>query len=99
MVRFRLAHLVGLAAFLLSGSSWSADDPAPEALLKDKRLRRVGTSYVLPGEAEFSKKLGAARTLYKGLSNAIIQQEALSQHLAANKELIQQLTQQRIFLN
>ena len=99
MLRMRLSTPVGLLALLLPCTALSADDSSAEALLKSKGLRRQGTTYVLPGEAEFSRKLGTARTLYKGFTGAVMQEESLTRQLEANKGMIQQLTQQRIFLN
>ena len=88
-----------MLALLLPCTAFSADDSSAEALLKSKGLRRQGTTYVLPGEAEFSRKLGTARALYKGFTGAVMQEESLTRQLEANKGMIQQLTQQRIFLN
>ena len=99
MLRMRLATTVGLLALLLPCATLSADDSSPEALLKSKGLRRQGTTYVLPGEAEFSRKLGAARALYKAFTGAVMQEDALTRQLEANKGMIQQLMQQRVFLN
>ena len=95
----RLSTAVGLLALLLPCTTLSADDSSAEALLKSKGLRRQGTTYVLPGEAEFSRKLGTARALYKAFTGAVMQEESLTRQLEANKGMIQQLTQQRIFLN
>ena len=89
----------GCSRSLVPCTALSADESSPEALLKSKGLRRQGTTYVLPGEAEFSRMLGTARALYKGFTSAVMQEESLARQLEANKGMIQQLTQQHIFLN
>ncbi len=99
MLRMRLSTPVGLLALLLPSTAFSADDASAEALLKNKGLRRQGTIYVSPGEAEFSRKLSMARAIYKGFTGAVMQQESLARHLESNKQMIQQLTEQRVFLN
>ena len=65
MLRMRLCTLSGLLALLFPCTAFSADTASAEAILKGKGLRRQGTTYVLPGEAEFSQKLGTARATYK----------------------------------
>lgn len=99
MLRMRLCNPVGWLALLIPCTAFSADDSSAEALLKSKGLRRQGTTYVLPGEAEFSQKLGTARATYRGFTTAVMQQESLTRNLEINRGMIQQLTQQRIFLN
>src|SRR5258707_12340938 len=78
-----------------------ADGPSAcsEEVLKAHGLRRSGTTYVVPAEAEVQKKIGEARTLYQRLNFAWMQQRTLEQGTSNNKQMIQQMTQQRIFLN
>ncbi len=99
MLRMRFFTAVGTLALLLPCTSSGADVSSAEALLKSKGLRRQGTTYVLPGELEFSRMLGMARATYKGFTGAVALQESLTRQLEANKGMIQQLTQQRIFIN
>lgn len=99
MLRLHLCAPVGILALLLPCTALAADDASAEALLKGKGLRRQVATYVLPGEAEFARKLTTARATYKGYTGALMQQESLTRNLEANKGMIQQMTQQRIFLN
>ena len=99
MLRIHLSIPLGFLALLLPPSALSADVPSAEALLRSKGLRRQGTTYVLPGEAEFSRQLVTARALHKGFTGAVMQEEHLTRQIATNKGMIQQLTQQRLFLN
>lgn len=100
MIRFFPMLLSGLvliaAAFPVP---ISAQEKAAEDVLKEKGLRRAGTTYVLSAESEFSRKLTAARSLFRGLSLALRQQEAMLQNSEANKVLMRNLLQQRILLN
>ena len=76
-----------------------ADDASPESVLKDKGLKKAGTSYVLPAEAEVQKKLNAARSLYQKVGQITMQKEAIEEgHDEAQAQLME-MEQQRVFLN
>jgi aspartyl protease family protein len=68
-------------------------------VLKDRGLKRVGSSFILAAEANVQKKVNEARYLSKQLSDALMRQEAYEQEVRDQKVMIQQLTEQRIFLN
>jgi len=76
-----------------------AQEPSAEAVLKTHDLRRSGVTYVLPAEAEVQKRLNEARTLYQRLTLARMQQREFEQGAWDTKQMIQQMTQQRIMLN
>ena len=75
-----------------------ADDPADSAL-REKGLRRSGTTYVLAGEAEVQKKLSDARANSRQVTAALARQAAYDQSLRESKQAIRELTEQRIALN
>jgi clan AA aspartic protease (TIGR02281 family) len=90
----RILSTVVAGLILLTGTIGLSAD-----VLKAKGLKKSGTTYVVPGEAEVQKKLNAARLLARQMSNAAIQQQAYAQQAVENKQMIQELTQQRIMLN
>jgi clan AA aspartic protease (TIGR02281 family) len=88
-----------LVGFLLLAPSVRGDGPTAEETLKAKGLRRSETYYVLPAEADVSKRINTVRSLFKDLSFAAAQQRAFEQDTSDRKGLIQMMTQQRIALN
>ncbi len=76
-----------------------ADDLTPEAILKEKSLKRAGSAYVLPIEAEFQRKLNAARTLYRSVSDAATRKSEYERNVEAGRNELRQLEQQRVFVN
>ena len=99
MIRTLMSCGVGFVVLLSAVAGLGADEPSGEAVLKEKGLRKTGTTYVLPGEAEVLKKVTVARALSKQMSNALAQQQGYAQEGHENKQQIQELTQQRIYLN
>ena len=91
--------VVGLMILSASAPARGAGGNPPEELLKEKDLRRSGTTYVLGAESEVQKKLHDTRALYQQLSFSERKQQEFAQGVAGNKALIQDLTQQRIMLN
>ncbi len=97
MPRILWSCLVGLVLLFSAAVGLGAE--GPDDLLKEKGLKKSGTTYVLAGEAEVQKKLNEARVVSKQMSNALAQQQAYVQESRENKQMIQELTQQRIALN
>jgi clan AA aspartic protease (TIGR02281 family) len=89
---------IGLSVCSLAAVS-GAEDGASEEVLKGHDLRRSGTTYILPAEAEVQKKLNEARALYQRLTYAQARQRELEYGTANAKQMTQQMTQQRILLN
>jgi len=77
----------------------AAEGPAPEAVLKAKGLKRSGNVYVLPDETGFQKSLNAARNLYRAVSALAAQKQEIEQGAAASRAEMEQMEQQRIYLN
>ncbi|WP_435010275.1 retropepsin-like aspartic protease family protein [Tundrisphaera lichenicola] len=92
----------GFAVFLALGSALAslagAEDPA-DLVLKEKGLRKSGTTFVLPAESEVQKQVVEARSLYKQMTTALLQQKGYDQGLRENQQAIRILTEQRIELN
>jgi clan AA aspartic protease (TIGR02281 family) len=86
---FLLCSVAGIAV---------ADGPADE-LLREKSLRKSGSTYVLAAEAEVQKRLSEARAAYRQMVNALARQQAYDQGLRENQQAIRMLTEQRIGLN
>jgi aspartyl protease family protein len=76
-----------------------AADPPSDAVLKEKGLRKSGTVYVLPGEAEVQKKLNTAKALYRAASVAAAQKHQYEQGAQEARSQIQQMEQQYVMLN
>jgi clan AA aspartic protease (TIGR02281 family) len=93
--------MIGLAAVILGSSTCARGDDAKaaEAVLTDKGLRRLGTTYVVAGEAEVQKKLTEARGVFRELVNGQAQQQGLEYQAQERKQMIRGLTEQRIMLN
>ncbi len=93
----RCARIVlGIA---LLATTARGDDKAAEAILKEKGLRRVGTTYVVAGEAEVQKRLNEARAAYREMRAGQDQRAAIDYQTRENKQLIAALTEQRMELN
>ena len=101
MLRRVASMVLGLLVGVLVAvpASRAEDAAAPEDVLKALDLKRSGTTYVLPAEAEVQKKLNNAKAIYQRLSNARMRQRQFEQGTSDNKQYVQQLMQQRIMLN
>ncbi len=77
----------------------SGEGEKPEDVLKNQGLKKSGSTYILPLEAEAQKKLNEARLASKQLNYALAQQDAVDQGAHGRKALVQELTQERIALN
>jgi len=62
--------VIGVLGALLLPVFAAADEKSAEEALKGKGLRRMGTSFVLPAEAEVGKRLRDAEALKKKLGAA-----------------------------
>ena len=89
---------IAALALLAVAASAHAQQAGPEAVLKGKELRRSGSSFLVPGEAEVAKKLRAAQRLRRELSAMTMQHVATRAGAEQNKRLIVALTQQRLQL-
>jgi len=99
MSRTFTACAMGLVILLSAVAGYSADGQEGDAALRAKGLRKAGSTYVLPGEAEIQKKLNEARVLSRQMSQALAQQQEYAQASLNQKQQIQEMTQQRIYLN
>lgn len=70
----RTTRPLALVAVAVAALGAAADPPA-DALLKEKGLRRSGTSYLLPAESDVQKALNAARAASRDVS-ALAQQKS-----------------------
>lgn len=84
-----------LTLFATAGTA----DPTPDSILKEKGLKRSGTAFVLPIEAEFQRKLNAARALYRTVSDASARKSEFERNVEAGRVELRQLEQQRLFVN
>jgi clan AA aspartic protease (TIGR02281 family) len=90
---------LGLVVVCAAVPGFAADPSAPETVLKEKGLKRSGNIYILPNEAEFQKKLNDARAIYRAISIAAMRKQQFEQSLAAGRADLDQMEQQRMFLN
>ncbi len=92
---------IGLAAVVLCWSTCARGDDAKaaEAVLKDKGLRRLGTAYVVAGEAEVQKRLNEARAAYREMVAGTNQRQMIDYQTRENKALIRELTEERLAVN
>ena len=95
MFRPALWMSVGL---VLVGSIGRAQGPVGEAKLKEKGLRKAGSLYVLPGEAELSRKLKTIQILKRTVSSATQQGEAIVAGAEELKRTVAAISQRRIEL-
>ncbi len=94
----RASFTIALALLVLPPSS-RGDDKAAEAILKEKGLRKLGTTYVVAGEGEVQKRLGEARAAYREMRGGQDQRAAIEYQTRENKGMIAALTEQRMELN
>ena len=97
---FITASVAGL--LLLGPAVASRGDDAgksAEEVFKAKGLRKSGATYVLAGEAEVQKKLNEARGVYRELVNGQAQQQGFEYQAQERKQMIRELTEQRLMLN
>jgi clan AA aspartic protease (TIGR02281 family) len=84
---------------LAAPASAVEDASTAEGVLKAHDLRRSGSTYVLPAESIVQKKVSEARVIYQRLSVALMRQRQFEQGTSDTKQMVQQLTQQRMMLN
>jgi aspartyl protease family protein len=93
--------VVGLQAVAvaaaIAGAAVAAAD-SPEEVLKSRGLKRVGTTYVLAGEADVQRKVGTLKTLSNQLVQAARQQAGSEQQAATEKGMMRELLAQRVAL-
>ena len=94
----RVALLVILSG-LAPAPALAAPDEGADATLKEKGLKKVGASYLVAGESEVQKKLNEARALFARMAEGLAQQRGYEQSIRENKQIIEELTQQRMVLN
>src|SRR5690349_22704727 len=102
MVLRRARWTAGFAAILVAVATGAlrAEDKSPEDVLKDRGLKRVGTTYVLgSAEADIQRKVNELRLLSRQLNFALQQQEALELGTQNRDAMIQEMRQQRLFLD
>ncbi len=87
-----------LVSLIFLGQTRGAD-PTPESVLKAKSLKRNGTTYVLPVETEFQRKLNVARGLFKDVTAASQRKLDYERNVEDGRENLRQLEQQRVFVN
>ncbi len=98
----RFALITITCGLILAGTIspvFAADTDAAATLLKDRGLKKVGTTYVLSQEADVQKKLNDARLLGRQMNLALEQQQSQIAASRENQMMIRELTQQRIMLN
>jgi clan AA aspartic protease (TIGR02281 family) len=78
----------------LSGFVLVAAEPIPEALLKERGLKRLGSSYVLTSETDIQKKISEARLIARKLNVSVNQQRAFDQGSEGRTAFALELTQQ-----
>lgn len=76
-----------------------ADDKAAEAALQANGLKKFGTTYVLPQEAEVGRSFAALQRLQKDYLLASGQARALEREAREARAMIIELTKQRLQLN
>ena len=91
--------LITAITVVFETSAARADDARPEEVLKDRGLKRSGSNYILAAELDVQKKVNEARSLSQQLKYALMQRDTFEQGVHDQKAMIQELTEQRIFLN
>lgn len=95
--RSRLWVLTMVLAGLPAPATVGAQEP--EQVLQDQGLKKVGTGYVLPSEAELTRSLATLRKLWKEYGQAATMLRTAEQESRAARNLIPRLVEQRLFLN
>jgi clan AA aspartic protease (TIGR02281 family) len=94
----RLMACLGALAMIHAPAA-RAQGEAPEEVLKRHNLKRSGSTYVSTSEAEVLNKSREAGLISHQLNVATMQQEAFEAGAQGQKELVQQLVEQRMWLN
>ncbi|WP_435015413.1 retropepsin-like aspartic protease family protein [Tundrisphaera sp. TA3] len=94
----RHLRLPGLAVAFGLLAGWAVAEDTTDLALREKGLRKSGSAYILPGEAEAQKKLNEAKSAYKQMTAALSRQFGYDQELRDSKQSIREMTQQRIQL-
>ncbi|MFO0953571.1 MAG: retropepsin-like aspartic protease [Isosphaeraceae bacterium] len=76
-----------------------AADPPADAALKEKGLRRVGTTYVLTEEGEVQKQMNRVRSLSKAANAAAQQKTMYDREVQSGRAQMQEMEQQLLLLN
>ncbi len=101
MATSRLWFGVSVALMGLVSPALALAEPAeaPESVLKDKGLRRSGSVYAIAGEAEFQKKLNAAKVIYRSIATAAARKQQFEAGIAAGRNEMLEMERQLVFLN
>ena len=73
-------------------------DPADDAALQAKGLKKSGGMYVLPVEADVARAAESVKGLQKALISAAVRQRGIEFQDVANKGMVAELSQQRMML-
>lgn len=87
--------LIAFACFLSPVVLCAADDSDPEAVLKEKGLRRLSTHFALPEEAEFGKGIRELGAMKKKVLDAQRAQALCENRVAQKQKLMLTYLQQR----
>jgi clan AA aspartic protease (TIGR02281 family) len=90
--------LATVIAAVVARSLHAADD-APEEVLKNHQLKRVGATYVLAAEADVQRKCTEVKSLALQLNRALWQEDTFERGAKDRESLIQEMLQRRIALN
>jgi clan AA aspartic protease (TIGR02281 family) len=86
-------------ALALGTSTVRSDEGRPEDVLKDRGLKRSGSTYILTAEADVQKKLNDAQARSRQLNEIFVRKGEFEQDVHDQKGLVVELTQRRILLN
>lgn len=94
-----MLRTLAILALSLAAASSSAQEASPDSVLKEKGLKRAGTTYILPAEAQFQKKINAARALYRAVSLAAERKQLFEANVAARQNDLRLMERQYVALN
>jgi clan AA aspartic protease (TIGR02281 family) len=92
-------RILAIAAMVLGTSTVRSDEDRPEDVVKNRGLKRSGSTYILAAELDVQKKLNEARTRFQQMNFALMQRDAFDQGIEDQKAMVRELQQQQILLN
>ncbi len=99
MIPGRLRWAAGFSVLLAASAAASAASDSPEAALKARGLKRVGSTYVLASEGDVQKKAVVLKAMRNQLVLAARRQAAVDMEVQDQKGMVRELLRQRVALN
>jgi clan AA aspartic protease (TIGR02281 family) len=98
MIPGRLRWAAGFSVLLAASAAASAAFDSPEAALKARGLKRVGSTYVLASEGDVQKKAVELKAMRNQLVTAARRQANVDMEVQDQKGMVRELLQRRVAL-